>query len=100
MCYSIEPRDRIYIKSYEFLSFAKNIGKNLSSKYSQKLLNSAKKSTTDTIKTASKRAIQKSAKATGDLICNKTADRVTRKGPGTLPSKMQDKCKNLILQSI
>ena len=43
---------------------------------------------------------QKSAKATGDLICNKTADRVTRKGPGTLPSKMQDKCKNLILQSI
>ena len=77
MCYSIEPRDRIYIKSYEFLSFAKNIGKNLSSKYSQKLLNSAKKSTTDTIKTASKRAIQKSTKATGDLIGNKIVDKIT-----------------------
>ena len=43
------------------LSFAKNIGKHLSSKYSQKLLDSAKKYTTDVIKTASKRAIQKTA---------------------------------------
>ena len=25
-------RDRIYVKGYEFLSFAKNIGKNLSGK--------------------------------------------------------------------
>ena len=30
MRYSIEPRDRIYVKGYGFLSFAKNIGKNLS----------------------------------------------------------------------
>ena len=58
MRYSIEPRDRIYVKGYGFLSFAKNIAKNLSYKYSQKLLESAKKSTTDAIKTASKRAIQ------------------------------------------
>ena len=57
MRYSIEPRDRIYVKGYGFLSFAKNIGKNLSNKYSQKLLDTAKKSTTDAIKTASKRAI-------------------------------------------
>ena len=27
MRYSIEPRDRIYVKGYGFLSFAKNIGK-------------------------------------------------------------------------
>ena len=54
MCYSIEPRDRIYVKSYGFLSFAKNIGKNLSNKYSQKLLDKAKKSTADATKTASK----------------------------------------------
>ena len=27
MCYSIEPRDQIYVKGYDFLSFAKNIGK-------------------------------------------------------------------------
>ena len=34
MPYSIEPKDRVYVKSYGFLSFAKNIsksiGKNLS----------------------------------------------------------------------
>ena len=46
----------------------------MSSKYSQKLIESAKKSATDAIKTASKRAIQKTAKATGDLIGNKIAD--------------------------
>ena len=77
MRYSIEPRDRIYVKGYGFLSFAKNMGKNLSNKYGQKLLDSAKKSTTDAIKTASKRAIQKTAEATGDLIGNKIADKIT-----------------------
>ena len=53
------------------------MGKNLSNKYGQKLLDSAKKSTTDAIKTASKRAIQKTAEATGDLIGNKIADKIT-----------------------
>ena len=75
MGYSIEPR--IYVKGYGFLSFAKNMGKSLSNKYDQKLLDSAKKSTTDAIKTASKRAIQKTAEATGDLIGNKIADKTT-----------------------
>ena len=50
MRYSIEPRDRMYVKGYELLSFAKNIGKNLSNKYRQKLLDSAKKSTADAMK--------------------------------------------------
>ena len=77
MRYSIEPRDRIYVKGYGFLSFAKNMGKSLSNKYGQKLLDSAKKSTTDGIKTASKRAIQKTAEGTGDLIGNKIADKRT-----------------------
>ena len=77
MRYLIEPRDRIFVKGYGFLSFAKNMGKILSSKYGQKLLDSAKKSTTDAIKTASKRAIQKTAEATGDLIGNKIADKIT-----------------------
>ena len=31
MRYSIELRDRIYVKGYGFLSFAKNMGKNLKS---------------------------------------------------------------------
>ena len=53
------------------------MGKGLSNKYGQKLLDSAKKSTTDAIKTASKRAIQKTAVATGDLIVNKITDKVT-----------------------
>ena len=44
MRYSIEPRDRTYVKGYGFLSFAKNIGKNISNKYSQRLVESAKKS--------------------------------------------------------
>ena len=62
MRYSIEPRDRIYVKGYGFLSFAKNMGKSLSNKYGQKLLDSAAKSTTnDAIKTASKRTIHKIA---------------------------------------
>ena len=77
MRYSIEPRERIYVKGYGFLSFAKNMGKNLSNKDSKKLLDSAKKSTTDAIKTASKRVIQKTADATGDLIRNKIADKIT-----------------------
>ena len=53
------------------------MGKNLSNKYGQKLIDSAKKSTTDALKTASKRTIQKTAKATGDLIGNKIADTIT-----------------------
>ena len=65
MRYSFEP---IYVNGYGFLSFAKNMDKSLSNKYGQKLLDSAKKSTTDAIKTASKRAIQKTAEATGDLV--------------------------------
>ena len=77
MRYSIEPRDRIYVKGYGFLYFAKNMGESLSNKYGQTLLDSAKKSTTDTIKTASKRAIQKTAEATGNLIGNKIADKIT-----------------------
>ena len=77
MRYSIEPRDRIYVKRYGFLSFAKNIGKNLSNKHSQEIIFTAKKYTTDAIKTASKRAIQKTAEAMGDLIGNKIAEKIT-----------------------
>ena len=51
--------------------------RNLSNKYGQKLLDSAKKSTTDAIKTNSKKAVQKTAEATGDLIGNKIADKIT-----------------------
>ena len=57
--------------------FVKSIGKNLRNEYGQKLIDSAKKSTTDAIKTASKIKIQKRAEATGDLMENKIADKIT-----------------------
>ena len=65
MRYSAPPRVRTFVKGYGFLSFAKNMGKNigknvrktLSGKYSQKLLDHAKKSATDTLKTTSKGVI-------------------------------------------
>ena len=74
MRYSIKPRDGFgFGFGYGFSSFAKNMSNN----YSQKLLGSAEISTTDAIKTSSKRAIQKSAKATGDSIGNKIANEIT-----------------------
>ena len=73
MRYSIEPRERRYVEGYGFLSFARN----LNNKYGQKLIDSAKKSATDAFKIASKRAIQKTAEATGDLIGNNTEDKIT-----------------------
>ena len=91
--YSVQPRDQIFPKGYGSLSFAKNrgknigknINKNLSRKYSpsilamsQKLLDHAEQSTTDAFKTASERAIQKTAEGTGDLIDNKTANKITK----------------------
>ena len=77
MKYSVVPKDRVYTKRYGFLSFSKSMGKHLRSKYGQKTLGSARNSTTDAIKFASKRAIQKIAEATGDLIGNKTPDKIT-----------------------
>ena len=45
MRYSIEPRERRYVKGYGFLSFARNVGthaakapKSMCDKYSQKLV--------------------------------------------------------------
>ena len=86
MRYSVQPRDRIFVKGYEFLSFAKNmvknIGKNISknqiSKYCQNFLDRAKKYTTGALKTSSKRVVQKTAKAAGDLIGNKIANKITK----------------------
>ena len=71
MRYLIEHRDRTYLKGYRSLSFVKNMGKNLSNKYGQTLLDSAEKSTTDAIKSASKGPIQKTTEATDDLIGKK-----------------------------
>ena len=80
--YLVLFRDQIFVKGQGFLFFTKNNGKYISTKLnakcSQNLLDHAKKSTTDTLKTSSKRFIQKAAQKTGDLIGNKTTDRITK----------------------
>ena len=88
MCYSVQPRDRIFVKRQTVFSFAKNMNKNIgknisklvdiSSKYSQKFLDHAEQLATDVLKAASKRAIQKTAGITGDLVRNKIADKITK----------------------
>ena len=71
--FSIKPEDRVYVKGSGFLSFAKT----MNNRYSQKLLDSAKKSTTDAIKTTSKSAIQETVDETDDLSGYKIANEVT-----------------------
>ena len=93
MCYSVWPKEIIFVKGYGFLSFAnnmgktigKNISKNLSGKYSpgmlamrQKLLDHAKKSAADALKTSSKKVVQKIAESTNDFIGNNMVDRITK----------------------
>ena len=83
---SVQPRDLIFLKGYGFVSSAKNMGKNIgknisknfSNKSSQKLLDHAKKSATDALKTSSKRVIQKEEEVTSDLIDNKIANGIRK----------------------
>ena len=51
----------------------KNIGKNVSRKYGQKLIGYAKESATVTLKITSKKATKKLAEVNGNLISNKIA---------------------------
>ena len=58
------------------MSFARKFG----DKYRKKLIDTATKTGIDAAKIASKRAVQKAARATGDLIGNKVADKITSLG--------------------
>ena len=71
MRYSIEPRERRYVKGYGFLSFARNFN----DKYCKSLRNASK----TFAKTAGKEILEETAKVTGDLIGNKIADKITAK---------------------
>ena len=71
MCYSIEPRERRYVKGYGFMSFERNFN----DKYSKSLMDLSKKFA----KTAGEKILKETAKATGDLIGNKIADKITAK---------------------
>ena len=85
--YSTEPKFRKYVKGFSFLSFVRNIG----DKYGKNLFDTATKTGIDDAKTASKGVVQKTAEATGDLISNKIADKITSIGK----SKSDDKTKKV-----
>ena len=59
-------------------SIGKNVSKNLIGNYSEKLLDHAKKSGEDVLKTGLKREIKKTAEATGNLIRNNIPDKFTK----------------------
>ena len=71
MRYSIEPRERRYVKGYGIMSFARNF----SDKYRKSLMDLSK----TFAKTAGKKILKETAKATGDLIGSKIADKITAK---------------------
>ena len=75
MRYSIEPRERRFVKEYGFMSFAKNF----SDKYSKSLMDKGIDVSKKFAKTAGKKILKKTAKATGDLVGNKIADKITAK---------------------
>ena len=85
MRYSTEPKYRKYVKGYSFLSFSRKFGE----RYGKKLME-------NTTKTALKRVVQNTAEATGDLIENKTADKITSLGKKRVKKKkMKDKKLNI-----
>ena len=94
MRYSIQPRERRYVKGYGIMSFARNCGNkygkklmntaiktdtNFNSKYGKKLTDTAIKTGKDFATIAGKTIVHKSSEATGDLIGNPIADKITAK---------------------
>ena len=92
MRHSLEPRYRRYVQGQGFMSFAKNIGnkygtkifdksidvgKSMKRKYGKTILDNSLSAGKDFAKIAGKKVLTKSAKATGDMIGNKIADRIT-----------------------
>ena len=93
MRYSLEPHCRRYVQGQGFMSFAKNIGnkyvkklfdksidvsKSMKKKYGKKVLDNSLNAGKDFAKTAGKKVLTKSAEATGGMIGNKIADRITK----------------------
>ena len=93
MRYSLEPSYRRYVQGQGFMSFAKNIGNKygrklfdkiidvgikMSNKYGRKILDKSMDAGKDFAKIVGKKVLIKSAEATGDLIGNEIADRITK----------------------
>ena len=75
MRYSIEPRERRFVKGYGFMSFPRGF----SDKYSKYLMDKGIDLSKTFAKTAGKKILKEIAKATGDLIGDKIADKITAK---------------------
>ena len=107
-CYSVQPKDWIYVKGYDFLSFARNIGKNfgknirknVSRKYNQNFLIMLRNLLKMHLKLL-QISDSKAAKATDDLIGNKTADKITKSQKHQIQKQMKKKYleKDLYLQN-
>ena len=87
MRYSVQSRNRIFVKDYGFVSFVENMGKNiakspsknLDGKYSQKLLDHLNNlQQMYLLNYSSKRVFQKTAEAIGDLTDIKIANKMTK----------------------
>ena len=93
MSYSLEPRYGRYEQGQGFMSFPRNIGnkhgkkifdksidvgKSMKKKYGKKILDNSLRVGKDFAKIAGKKVLTKSAEATGDLIGNEIADRITK----------------------
>ena len=86
---------KTFVKGYEFLPFAnnmwkntaKNVGENISNKYSQTFLHRTNQSASDTFINASKKVIQKKVEAAATLNSNKVTDKIT----GTVRPKVLQK---------
>ena len=92
MRYSLEPRYRRYVQGQGFMSFTRNIGIKYGSKIfdksldvgksmkkkGKKILDDSLSAGKDFAKIAGKKVLTKSAEATGDMIGNKIADRITK----------------------
>ena len=87
MSHSTGPKFRNCVKGYGFLSFARRFG----DKDGKKLMDAAAKRGIDAAKTAFKEVVQKTTEATGDLIGNKIADKITSIGK----SKEKEKTSNV-----
>ena len=66
-------KNTLFVKGYGFMSFARN----LSDKYSEYLMDKGIDVSKKFAKTAGKKILKETAKATGDLIGNKIADKIT-----------------------
>ena len=93
MRYSTEPRFRKYVKGHLVIDMVKN-ARTFGNRYGKKLMDTATKTGIDAAKTASKRVVQKTAEAAGDLIGKTIADKITSIGkPKEKETKKKKKTK-------